>query len=143
MNNDTTYKIRPAGRHILTIGRDLIQDNYAAVIELVKNAYDADSPDVNIEFRAHPDRSGYTIVISDHGHGMSKDDVVNKWLVPSTQDKWVRKKALLEGFCRGVKGLGVMLLPFSAQTSFLKRSLINMRKQQFTLNGAPLKMLSI
>ena len=44
MNTDTTYKIRPAGRHLLTIGRDLIQDNYAAVIELVKNAYDADSP---------------------------------------------------------------------------------------------------
>ena len=36
MNNDITYKIRPAGRHLLTIGRDLIQDNYAAVIELVK-----------------------------------------------------------------------------------------------------------
>ena len=46
MNTDTTYKIRPAGRHLLTIGRDLIQDNYAAVVELVKNAYDADSPDV-------------------------------------------------------------------------------------------------
>lgn len=43
------FKIRPAGRHILTIGRDLIQDNYAAILELVKNAYDADSPDVRIE----------------------------------------------------------------------------------------------
>ena len=45
-----TYTIRPAGRHILTIGRDLIQDPYAAVIELVKNAYDADSPDVDNQF---------------------------------------------------------------------------------------------
>jgi hypothetical protein len=63
MNPDTTYKIRPAGRHLLTIGRDLIQDNYAAVVELAKNAYDADSPDVNIEFRAAPDRSGYRIII--------------------------------------------------------------------------------
>ena len=32
MKTSTTYKIRPAGRHILTIGRDLIQDNYAAGI---------------------------------------------------------------------------------------------------------------
>ena len=36
MNDDLTYNIRPAGRHILTIGKDLIQDNYAAVVELVK-----------------------------------------------------------------------------------------------------------
>ena len=73
MSSSGTYKIRPAGRHILTIGRDLIQDCYAAVVELVKNAYDADSPDVNIEFRAKPDRSGYAIVITDYGHGMSRD----------------------------------------------------------------------
>ena len=54
MSTDTTYKIKPAGQHILTIGRDLIQDNYAAVVELVKNAYDADSPDVQIEFILSP-----------------------------------------------------------------------------------------
>ena len=54
MNATGTYKIRPSGRHILTIGRDLIQDAYAAVMELVKNAYDADSPDVNIKFMVAP-----------------------------------------------------------------------------------------
>ena len=106
MNTDTTYKIRPAGRHILTIGRDLIHDNYAAVVELVKNAYDADSPDVNIEFRADPDHSGYTIVISDHGHGMSKDDVINRWLVPSTQDKRVRQRSPSGRILQGSKGVG-------------------------------------
>ena len=106
MNPDTTYKIRPAGRHLLTIGRDLIQDNYAAVIELVKNAYDADSPDVNIEFRAAPDRSGYTIVISDHGHGMSREDVINKWLVPSTLDKRNRHRSPTGRILQGSKGVG-------------------------------------
>ena len=106
MNNDITYKIRPAGRLLLTIGRDLIQDNYAAVIELVKNAYDADSPDVNIEFRAAPDRSKYTITISDHGHGMSRDDVINKWLVPSTRDKRVKKKSPSGRILQGSKGVG-------------------------------------
>ena len=106
MNTATTYKIRPAGRHILTIGRDLIHDNYAAVIELVKNAYDADSPDVNIEFTATPDRGGYTIVISDHGHGMPKNDVINKWLVPSTQDKRLREKSVAGRILQGSKGVG-------------------------------------
>ena len=106
MNTNTIYKIRPAGRHILTIGRDLIQDNYAAVVELVKNAYDADSPDVNIEFRAYPDCSGYSIVISDHGHGMSKDDIINKWLVPSTQDRLKRCKSPSGRIMQGHKGVG-------------------------------------
>ena len=106
MNTNTICRIRPAGRHILTIGRDLIQDNYAAVVELVKNAYDADSSDVNIEFKAFNDLSGYSIVISDHGHGMSKDNVINKWLVPSTADKIDRRKSPAGRVMQGSKGVG-------------------------------------
>ena len=106
MNTDATYKIRPAGRHILTIGRDLIQDNYAAVVELVKNAYDADSPDVDIKFTASDDQCGYTIVISDHGHGMSREDVIDKWLVPSTSDKVDRGKSPGGRTLQGSKGVG-------------------------------------
>ena len=106
MKTSTTYKIRPAGRHILTIGRDLIQDNYAAVFELVKNAYDADSPDAHIKFKASPDYSGYSIVISDHGHGMSRDDVINKWMVPSTDNKRERRKSPSGRVLQGSKGVG-------------------------------------
>ena len=106
MNTNTTYKIRPAGRHILTIGKDLIHDNYAAVVELIKNAYDADSSDVQIEFKASPDGRGYTIVISDNGHGMSRDDVVNKWMVPSTLDKLKRRKSRSGRTMQGSKGVG-------------------------------------
>lgn len=98
------YKIRPAARHILTIGRDLIQDSCAAVIELVKNAYDADSPDVKIEFKATSDQ--YEIIISDHGHGMSRNTVINKWMVPSTSDKLKRKKTPLGRIMQGRKGIG-------------------------------------
>jgi signal transduction histidine kinase len=106
VSSSGTYKIRPAGRHILTIGRDLIQDCYAAVVELVKNAYDADSPDVNIEFRAKPDRSGYSIVITDHGHGMSRDTVIHKWMVPSTRDKLDRRQSPSGRIMQGRKGVG-------------------------------------
>ena len=106
MNTDTTYAIRPAGRHILTIGRDLIQDNYAAVVELVKNAYDADSPDVNIEFTAALDDAGYFIVISDQGHGMSREDVINKWMVPSTRNKVDKRKSPAGRTLQGSKGVG-------------------------------------
>ncbi len=106
MSASGTYRIRPAGRHILTIGRDLIQDVYAAVVELVKNAYDADSPDVNIEFMANPDHSGYSIIISDHGHGMSRDTVIKKWMVPSTRDKLDRRTSPSGRVMQGRKGVG-------------------------------------
>ena len=61
---------------------------------------------MHIEFRAAPDHSGYTIVISDHGHGMSSDDVINKWLVPSTQDKVKRHRSPAGRVLQGSKGVG-------------------------------------
>ncbi len=106
MSSGGTFKLKPAGRHILTIGRDLIQDSYAAVVELVKNAYDADSSDVTIEFAANSDRDGYTIVVSDHGHGMSRDTVINSWLVPSTDDKLKRRESPGGRIMQGSKGVG-------------------------------------
>ena len=106
MSASGSFRIRPAGRHILTIGRDLIQDSYAAVVELVKNAYDADSPDVSIDFAATPECGGYKIVISDHGHGMSRDTVINKWMVPSTDDKRKRRESPAGRKMQGSKGIG-------------------------------------
>ena len=106
MSESGTYRIRPAGRHILTIGRDLIQDPHAAVIELVKNAYDADSPDVAIGFE-RTDTGEYRITVTDHGHGMTRDTVINKWMVPSTSDKEDRDGMSPGGrTMQGRKGIG-------------------------------------
>lgn len=104
-SNDIYY-VRPAGRHLLTIGRDLIQDQYAAVVELVKNAYDADSPDVELTFKISQDRNNLTVTIADLGHGMSRDTVINKWLVPSTDDKFERKISPKGRIMQGRKGIG-------------------------------------
>jgi signal transduction histidine kinase len=56
------------------IGRDLITDDYVAVFELVKNAFDAHAKKVTITFK--PDR----ITIEDDGKGMDLDDIKDKWL---------------------------------------------------------------
>ena len=106
MTKTGAYKIRPAGRLVLTIGRDLIQDSHAAVVELVKNAYDADSPDVHVEFVRKPKRRNYTITITDHGHGMTRDDVITKWMVPSTTDKLKRRRSPSGRVMQGRKGVG-------------------------------------
>jgi len=105
------HKIRPAARHILAIGRDLIKDSLAALVELVKNSYDADSESVSITFEAFKDEkenwTSLKIVVKDFGHGMTFDTVVNKWMIPSTTDKLRRKyspgkKRLMQGR----KGIG-------------------------------------
>ena len=56
------------------IGRDLIIDDFVAVFELVKNSFDAHAASVRILF--DDDR----IVITDDGKGMSKADILDKWL---------------------------------------------------------------
>lgn len=103
------YKIRPAARLIHTIGSDLIGDSYAALVELVKNSYDADASFVNIvfEYKKIDSQDSLLIKITDDGHGMNFDTVVNKWLVPATNDKLKRKKSPeKKRFFQGRKGIG-------------------------------------
>ncbi len=119
-NNSDTQKIRPAGRHILTIGRDLIKDNQAAIIELVKNAYDADATKVDIFFDISKDKKSITITVKDNGHGMSRDVVINKWLVPSTDDKLHRKTSPKGRILQGRKGVGRYAASILGQDLLLK-----------------------
>ncbi len=98
------FQIRPAGRHILTIGRDLIQDPYAAVVELVKNAYDADATHVKISFKNQG--SMLQVQVTDNGHGMTEEIITNKWMVPSTDDKKIRKTSPKGRIMQGRKGIG-------------------------------------
>lgn len=106
MTENNLYKIRPAGRHLFTIGKDLIKDPQAAIIELVKNAYDADSSSVEITFEIPKERDRIFINIKDYGHGMTKDDVLKKWLVPSTDNKEKQKKSPNGRIMQGKKGVG-------------------------------------
>jgi signal transduction histidine kinase len=108
-NQDLTYRIRPAARLIHTIGSDLIGDSYAALVELVKNSYDADATNVNIVFNYGEIEGEKTLFISirDDGHGMDFDTVINKWLVPATNDK-LKRKVSKNGtrILQGRKGIG-------------------------------------
>ncbi|MCB1738443.1 MAG: ATP-binding protein, partial [Gammaproteobacteria bacterium] len=99
-------KIRPAARLLRTIGQDLIKDVYAAIVELVKNAYDADSPDVIVHFGYDEEARRLLVVVEDHGDGMDFDTVVNKWLVPATDDKLTRKRSARNRILQGRKGIG-------------------------------------
>jgi len=106
---DGYYQIRPAARLIHTIGSDLIGDSYAALVELVKNSYDADATKVDIIFKYTEigNENALVISIKDDGHGMDFNTVINKWLVPATDDKLKRKLSKNKTrTLQGRKGIG-------------------------------------
>lgn len=84
--SDKLNYFRPKARHIFTIWKDLIKDDFSALIELIKNAYDADAKKVDICFEKLNDNK-IKIIIKDDWHGMTEDIIRNKWLVPSTDNK--------------------------------------------------------
>lgn len=57
------------------IGRHLITDDFVAVFELVKNSFDAHATDVNLTFEDDG------ITIADNGKGMSREAILEKWMV--------------------------------------------------------------
>jgi C4-dicarboxylate-specific signal transduction histidine kinase len=70
----------------------LIKDDFSALIELVKNAYDADASKVDIKFEELP-KQQIKITIQDNGCGMSENTVRKNRFVPSTDNKISEKKS--------------------------------------------------
>ena len=87
------------------LGEELITSLDQGIIELVKNAYDADALNCTIELIA-TDKPGGTIVITDDGDGMSADDIRDGWLVLGRSRKEPGKRTQLGRLPAGSKGLG-------------------------------------
>lgn len=100
-------KLRPRARIVRTIGDQLISGPEAALIELVKNAYDADSPTFDIKITPPgPSCPVGALFVRDHGHGMSGDDIINKWFEPATDYKLKQPYSPKGRRMLGAKGIG-------------------------------------
>ncbi|MGO7727964.1 sensor histidine kinase [Rhizobium leguminosarum] len=107
MSDDDKLRFQPRARIIRTIGDQLISGAEAAVIELVKNSYDADAKSVRIEFHPPLEVGSGRISITDDGHGMSLDDIRLKWMEPATSSKTKsRLSKLKHRRMMGSKGIG-------------------------------------
>jgi signal transduction histidine kinase len=111
--------LKPKARLIKTIGEELISNDIVAIIELVKNSYDANSPIVVIEFIGVVEKviegkkekriilkENSSISILDEGLGMDLKIIEEAWMEPATTFK---KKAAHENKIRrftGEKGIG-------------------------------------
>lgn len=110
MENRLNFKISSGLKNI--IGRDLITDDFIAIFELVKNAYDAHATRVIIDF-VNILGSDSKIIISDNGKGMNYNDLLNKWLFVAysakkdgSEDFDYRDKIQGKIFYAGAKGIG-------------------------------------
>jgi len=98
---------RPRARIIRTIGDKLVSGPEAAVIELVKNGYDADASYIRISFIPDPSQKKISqIIVEDNGHGMTTADIEQKWMEPATSDKRDRKLSVGGRRLLGSKGIG-------------------------------------
>lgn len=106
MNTTETFRISSYLKDI--IGRDLVTNEYVAIFELVKNAFDAGATCVDIEFNPRDS----TITIVDDGMGMSETDIREKWLFVAYSEKSInssenyRDKIKPAGQYAGSKGIG-------------------------------------
>jgi signal transduction histidine kinase len=94
-----------SSRVALQLGRESISSCITAIVELVKNAYDADADKVRIRF-ANLGTTAAFMVIEDTGEGMSVDDLRGFWMVIGTGNKTYRKKTAKKRTVTGEKGLG-------------------------------------
>lgn len=112
MKKEMQFKISSALKDI--IGRDLINDDFIAIFELVKNSYDAYATKVKISFIDIYSENP-SIIIEDNGKGMNYNDLENKWLFVAysakkdgteNKDLNFRDKIQVQRAFAGAKGIG-------------------------------------
>lgn len=97
---------RPRARIMKTLGEELISSDSVAIIELVKNSYDADASDVLIKFTGPLDEGAGRIEVIDNGKGMTLDVVQRAWMEPATPSKVKEKESSRGRRVLGEKGIG-------------------------------------
>jgi signal transduction histidine kinase len=91
-----------------TLGEELISNEVVAVIELVKNSYDADATHVLIRFNGPLEPKAGSIEVIDNGTGMEVQTVRTVWMEPATPSKrgTLRRSKNYKRRLLGEKGIG-------------------------------------
>lgn len=108
-SNDIVQPFRANAHLLKLLGDELIGDDRLAVFELVKNAYDANATSVDVTLNLKGKNPN--IIIWDHsGSGMTKEDILGKWMEIGTNSKRsenkVRTPPPLNRLPLGEKGVG-------------------------------------
>ena len=89
------------------IGHENFANAEGAVIELVKNSYDADAPFCAVIFDLKDDMRNSSVYIVDGGCGMNDHIIEYQWMTIGTDDKLVNSRSVSSGRIKsGAKGIG-------------------------------------
>lgn len=100
------FRIHP--RVFAALGADLVTNDVVAVIELVKNSYDAFATRVDVRFGTHKQEGPYLDIV-DNGVGMARNILEEAWCVVATPYRLAHPQATKDEKVRrvaGEKGLG-------------------------------------
>lgn len=107
ISEEGTASLRPRARLMRTLGDELISSEMVALIELVKNAYDADATRVLLRFHEPLEKGEGEIEVIDDGHGMTLETVQGAFLEPATLHRRRNGRSEeLERVVTGEKGIG-------------------------------------
>ncbi len=96
-----TIPFQTEGRLLQELGERLVASPEVALVELIKNAYDADSPSCEVRL----DEGGKALVIADRGHGMTFDEFADKWMrIAKSRDEQLSR--IYTRRLTGAKGIG-------------------------------------
>ena len=120
-------------RHIGQLGRELVTDYSTALVEIVKNSYDADAEGVKVIFE-NVSSSKSKLIIVDNGSGMTRTDVENKWTVIGTNNKLRAVRSPGGRKYAGKKGIGRFAVERLAERIAIYSFPENEPPFKFTLN---------
>ncbi len=106
-NSATPVHLRMHPRVFAALGADLVTNDVVAVIELVKNSYDAYAKEVWVRLGVEVGEA--YMEIEDDGHGMTEEVIRDAWCLVATPYKEFHREVVRDGATRrvsGQKGLG-------------------------------------
>lgn len=86
MSTQKSLTFRFSGKIARLLGRESVSNEITALLELVKNAYDADAENVEVIFENVTGQNG-RIRVKDDGIGMTYEDFEKRWMVVGTDSK--------------------------------------------------------
>ncbi len=101
----STAQIRFATDVLRRLGEELNPSPDKGILELAKNAYDADALTCTVEL-IDTDQVGGTVRVIDGGDGMDIDEIKKGWLVIGRSEKSAKQRTRLNRIPAGSKGLG-------------------------------------
>ncbi len=96
-----TIPFQAEGRLLQELGERLVASPEVALVELIKNAYDADSPSCEVRL----DEAGKALLIADRGHGMTFEEFAGRWMrIAKSREQQLSR--IYRRRVTGAKGIG-------------------------------------